>query len=89
MPFYYVSISPSSTGFPEYQCVVNDESWDDKNDLLLEIEADGHSVHCINDVDVEPDGVEDIRGRIHSEPDSVYAIYDNDHPVSYFGILEK
>lgn len=84
-----IMIQPCPSGFGEYQCVpLNGEAWDDIEDLLAEITANHDHVYELTDeivASVLPGQAEDIRGRIHNEPDRVFAIVGNDY-VTYFGI---
>ena len=90
--FYEVSIHAAPAGFGEFQCQpINGEGWTDVNDLLTEITSNNDHVFELTDEIVEtvlPGQAEDIRGRIHNEPERVFAIVDGDS-VSYFGIVEK
>lgn len=90
--FYEVSIHAAPSGFGEFQCQpINGKGWTDVNDLLTEITSNNDHVFELTDEIVEtvlPGQAEDIRGRIHNEPERVFAIVDGDS-VSYFGIVEK
>ena len=87
--FYEVSIQAAHSGFGEYQTLPsNGEGWADKFDLLAEIEGNGVEVVELKDGVTIPEGADDIRGRIHNEPDSVFVGIDGER-VFYFGISEK
>lgn len=84
--YYEVSIIPASGGFGEWQTQpINGEGWADYSDLEMEMRTAGELYEL--GVDELPDGVQDIRGRIHNEPSHVFAIVDGDC-VSYTGITE-
>lgn len=84
--FYEVSIQPAPGGFGEWQCQpINDEGWEDVNELLAEIAAQYEYFELGNLDDELPDGAEDIRGRIHNEPDRMF-VMDQDGRIVYFGI---
>ena len=85
MKFYEVCIKKCSSGFGEYETVPTDaEGWDDKDDLIAEMVNNGWGV-CELGVDELPAGVDDIRGRIHNEPEIILAII-NDGESHYTGI---
>ena len=102
--FYEVSIQACPSGFGEFQCQrcsteerrvfaqpINGEGWADVNELLTEITSNNDHVFELTDEIVDsalPGQADDIRGRIHNEPDRVFAIVDGDR-VFYFGIVEK
>lgn len=90
--YYEVTIVPSHSGFGEYQSLpINDEGWEDEADLLAEITSNSHGVFELTDeivATVLPGQAEDIRGRIHNEPDRVFAAVDG-FDVRYFGITER
>jgi hypothetical protein len=90
--FYEVSIQACPSGFGEFQCQpINGEGWADVNELLTEITSNNDHVFELTDEVVDsalPGQADDIRGRIHNEPDRVFAIVDGDR-VFYFGIVEK
>ena len=86
MKFYEVSVLPASGGSDEYQCApIDGEGWSDAFDLLHEIEGTlcTDVFELIGDL---PDGLEDIRGRIHDEPAAVYGWLDGSGAPHYFGI---
>lgn len=90
--FFQVTIVPASSGFGEYQCLpINGEGWVDEQDLLDEITSNNDHVFELTDeivASVLPGQAEDIRGRIHGQPERVFAIVDGER-VSYFGITAR
>lgn len=90
--FYEVTITPASAGFGEYQCLpINGEGYEDAQDLLAEITTEHDHVFELTDDIVDnvlPGQAEDIRGRVHDEPERVFAIVD-DSGTRYFGIVER
>jgi hypothetical protein len=86
--YFEVTIQPASGGFGEFQrSEINGEAWASESDLMQEIESsnDGE-VYWLGRDDL-PASVEDIRGRIHNQPDTVFAVVRDDG-VSYHGIVE-
>ena len=82
--YFEVTITPAHGGFDEFQCSeINGEAWDFEADLLQEA---GDII--VLGRDELPDGIEDIRGRIHNEPQTIFAIVHDEHHVSYYGIVE-
>lgn len=87
--FYEVSIQAAPGGFGEYQCQpINGEGWVDVSELLAEISAQYEYFELGNLDDELPEGAEDIRGRIHNEPERVFAMRC-DETVVYFGITRQ
>jgi hypothetical protein len=85
--FHAVAISPCSAGFGQYQVSpINSEAWASALDLLAEIAGNVGDVFSLG-VDALPPGIEDIRGRIENEPESIHAYFENGGPV-YFGIAQ-
>ena len=80
-----IVIQPAHGGFGEYNCVPGDFIWADKYDLLAEIASNIGQVWELG-ADELPDGLEDIRGRIHHEPQSVYGWLDEAGQAHYLGI---
>lgn len=91
--FFEQSISPANGGFGQYQAQpINGDAWADDSGLVAEM------AQAINDqggellelgVDELPDGVEDIRGRIHNEPARVFAVVHADRDATYIGIAAR
>lgn len=82
--FFAVTIQPAHGGFGEYQrSEINGEAWAFEADLLQEC----GDIIVLGRDDL-PDGVEDIRGRIHHEPQTVFAVVQQDGTVEYHGIVE-
>jgi hypothetical protein len=75
-----ISINPSASG--EYQVNPNFGDLMDDADILNSVDGDLYRLG----VDDLPDNVEDITGKIHDEPDQVYAVV-SEHGVSYFGLV--
>lgn len=89
MLFYESVIRPASGGFGEWTVDESDEGWDDKRDLLDAIRESvvgaGGQVFELGSDDL-PEGVQDIRGSIHNEPEVVLAIVHSDGQVTYLGV---
>ena len=70
-------IAPCSSGFGEYQVQEPGDTWDDLGDLMDEMRSGcnitGERLLLLG-YESLPEGIEDIRGRIHNEPPRVYAI---------------
>jgi hypothetical protein len=83
--YVYVGIKPAPGGFGEWQA---QQPEDDmplepfENAIYSEEQGDVYELG----VDDLPEGVEDIRGNIHDEPDAVYAVVEENSNVAYFGI---
>lgn len=95
-----ITIRPHHSGFGMYETDPNssqEESWEDKQDLLNEIKdaisSDGAKIYKLG-IDELPEQVRDIRGAIYNEPTYVFAIvWPEDHPdfpggLQYIGIEE-
>lgn len=69
----------------EYVCDIpnGDDSWE-ADDLIEELRMNGDVFEL--GVDALPDGVEDIRGRIHDEPSRVLWAVDFDGFGHYIGV---
>lgn len=85
------TIQPASGGFGEYD-VTRGDTWDDETALFDAIIANEHDGIAELGVDDLPEGIEDIRGRIHNEPSRVFASlrhFDLEYEApTYFGIDE-
>jgi len=87
---YEITISPASGGFGEYQSdPIDGEGWADSDDLLNQISSNGVDAVELIDGVVLPAGLEDIRGRIHNEPQRVFGFIGPDGDPCYFGIVVK
>lgn len=89
--FYEQSIQISPAGFGEYQTQpIDGEGWATFYDLLAQIEQSvaDQGGEAVVLTDAGPDWAEDIRGRIHNEPDVVIAVRWDDGSVGYTGIVE-
>ena len=90
MDYHETVITPCASGFGEYQCGNADgEAWEDDGDLL-DAMRDGvdpaELIEIMDDAEL-PDGMEDIRGRIHSEPYRVFGFLDDAGHAHYLGIV--
>jgi hypothetical protein len=87
--FYETTITAQASGFGMYQAnEYNGEGWESLADLEAAMSEgmDGPVVELTDDTDLTGiDGVEDIRGRIHRQPEHVYAAVQGDE-VTYHGI---
>ena len=90
--FYSVLISPAAEGFDNFDFNATyaiAQGWEHKGDLLDEMRRAFDIFELGTDeMSDAPAEVLDIRGRIHNEPDSVYAIFTEDYFVGYEGINE-
>lgn len=78
----YFSIKPCASGFGEYEAVADIDDVHDDADLLNGCEGEVYELGS----DDCPDWVEDIRGKIHNEPEQVFVERSNDQQnVHYFG----
>lgn len=85
--YYEISITPANAGFGEYQTSpVNGDGWADEYDLEMAMRGNADLYEL--GVDELPEGVDDIRGRIHNEPGRVFAAVGQDGMVAYTGIVE-
>ena len=85
--YKYICIQPAHGGFGEYDILPTDgDLWDDQFDLLNECAGNVGEITELTDGAELMDGAEDIRGRIHNEPDAVYAYVDDAGEARYFGI---
>jgi len=84
--YYEISINPAHGGFGEYQAgPTNGEGWADSDDLLNQISSNGVDAVELADGVALPEGVEDIRGCIHDQPQRVFGFIGPNGP-HYFGI---
>ena len=89
MGYQTISIRPTSAGFGEYECTPDrGEIWADMDDLLQEARLSMGEIYELG-IDSLPEGLEDIRGRIHEEPAKAYGVIDPDGSAHYFGIDER
>lgn len=77
-----VGIKPSHAGFGEYVTTPSDEEVFELECFLDE--CAGEIIELCAGAEL-PDWAEDIRGRIHDEPDRVYAHKTDQGIVEYFG----
>jgi hypothetical protein len=87
--FYEQSIYPA--GFGEYQVKpINGEGWTTFDDLLAETRQSvaDQGGELAELTDEGPDWADDIRGRIHNEPERVFAIRWAGGEIAYIGIVE-
>jgi hypothetical protein len=87
MMYQEATISPSHSGFGEWICnrYGLGEPWDPYAWIA---EVEGQGLECfILGRDALPEDIEDIRGRIHSEPAIVLAVRDEEGHISYRGMI--
>jgi hypothetical protein len=80
-----VSIDPAPGGFGEWNAQqIEDDAplYPFEDDIYGEAQGDVYKLG----VDDLPEGMEDIRGNIHDEPDAVFAVVEENSNVAYFGI---
>lgn len=93
MTMYYEQvITPATGGFGEWQTSSEVPGEDDLHADCTDILDACKDAYPQGEVyqlgkDALPEGVEDITGRIHNEPDRVFALIV-DGEVTYFGISE-
>ena len=91
MAYHETVITPCASGFGEYQLGNADgEMWEDDGDLVDAMRdgvAPAELIEITDDAEL-PDGMADIRGRIHGEPHRVFGFLDDAGHAHYFGILE-
>ena len=76
------SIKPCASGFGEYEAVPDLNTIQDDSDLLNGVAGELYELGSED----TPDWVEDIRGRIHNEPEHVFVERSNDEQnIHYFG----
>jgi len=87
--FMETVIVQSDSGFGSYQCLeYNGDQWEDKNDLLSEIQQNVYDFYELG-CDELPEDVENILGSIENQPDLVYAYRtEKDGCVKFGGIKE-
>jgi hypothetical protein len=79
----YYSIKPCASGFGEYDAVIDADDIYDDADILNGCAGE---VYELGAEDL-PEWVEDIRGKIHNEPEKVFVERSNDKvTVHYFGM---
>lgn len=87
--YYETTITECASGFGMYQPgEYNGEGWESLVDLEAAMAdgCDGPVVELTDDTDLTGiEGVEDIRGRIHRQPEHVYVVVRGDQ-VSYAGV---
>jgi hypothetical protein len=90
MKKYYMEtvINSHHSGFGLYQTgEYNGDQWEDKDDLLSEIRSNVGEVYILGE-DELPKEIEDIRGKIYDEPETVFAFIDQYNSIYYGGIGE-
>ncbi len=88
--FHEVVIKKSSGGFGEYEVGDLGDAYADESDLekMMRDELGGAMYEL--GVDELPEGIEDIRGRIHHQPARVFvAIFHPEGDYVYFGIVRS
>ncbi len=88
MLYQEATISPSHSGFGERVCNRYNlgEPWY-LYEWILNVEGQGYECFILGQ-DELPDGIEDIRGKIHNEPPIVIAVREReDGQVSYRGLV--
>lgn len=84
-------IKACHSGFGLYAQNNNDtgDAWDDRGDLINAIRDNfGSELVLLSDNADLPDGIEDIRGRIHNEAGDIYGWLDDRGDAHYFAIRE-
>ena len=86
MEVRYYSIKPCASGFGMYNAMPDlDETYDDA-DITSYMDGVVFEFGTLADV---PDWIEDIRGKIHHEPERVFAVVPEDTSrLYYFGLSE-
>ncbi len=92
LPYSEARIKPSPSGFGEYQLVPGSgERWANEDDLVDAMRGSLSDVGAKLvelGVDVLPDRVEDIRGRVANEPKRIFALLDEeDDLIGYTNII--
>ena len=80
MFYQRVSINPTASG-DTYETIPDKSKAQETAAIFSKIDGDVYELG----VDILPEGVEDIRGKIHNKPDRVFAVKDGSE-VYYFGI---
>jgi hypothetical protein len=93
MHYYEVVITPAHGGFGAYETSLDltGDAWEDENDLVSEMRNNEPELVELG-VDELPEGVDDIRGRIHNEPYRVFAFPHEGEErttVCYVGIVRR
>lgn len=91
MGYFEVQIKPAAGGFNEYQADRDGgEIYEELSDLLQPIYDSPHiqEVFELGSSDDLPKEIEDIRGRIHNEPEYIYGYINEQGYAEYFGIRE-
>lgn len=87
--YFEVVITPAP-GSSEFLVNSNGEAWSNQDDLadaMAEgIRDQGGELIEIADGNVLPQGLEDIRGRVHNEPSRVFGWLDHEGEPHYCGI---
>lgn len=89
---YYMetTVSKCASGFGEYQCEeYNGDKYASASDIMDEIKSNMDYFDCLYVLgkDELPTDIEDIRGRIHNEPEIVFAVRCGDE-ITYGAIKE-
>lgn len=86
--YHEVCIFPAHTGFGMYGTGELSDPWESESDLLSEMVSTTREFYELGSDVPLPDGVEDIRGRIHNEPDRIFALKYPGSDWKYVGIVE-
>ena len=85
--YHEILIQPSSSGFGEYWTLPDcGEAYDSPGDLLAAIRENVGDVYELG-VDLLPEILPDIRGKIASEPPRVFGWLDNAGGAHFFGVV--
>ena len=79
MFYQQVSINLSASGI--YEAVPDESKAKESAAIFSKIDGDVYELG----VDILPQGVEDIRGKIHNNPERVFAVKDGSE-IYYFGL---
>ena len=79
MFYQQVSINLSASGI--YEAVLDKSKAKESAAIFSKIDGDVYELG----VDILPQGVEDIRGKIHNKPERVFAVKDGSE-IYYFGL---
>jgi hypothetical protein len=84
--YYETTITPCASGFGEYQQnYPNGEGWELEADLVTEMFSNEPELLELG-TDELPDGIEDIRGRIHNQAGRIFVLPGT--PNQYFAVVE-
>ena len=90
MGYYEVPINAAPMGFGEYQADRDGgDIYEEITDLLQSI-YDSPLNQGVFELGVDdlPEEIEDIRGKVHNEPEYIYGYLDEQGITQYFGIRE-